>query len=145
MVNPCKSHMFPRFFHIIHHFSSYVSLFFTMSHQFSNFFPIVHHFSQCFTHFSLFFTIFHIFSIFFNGKSPLGPPPDAGAAASLGSVVRLAAPSDAAQQALREGQRRPFDPLKARERWVRWVRTWLVVTGTMEFYDFPSIGNFMIP
>lgn len=37
---------------------------------------------------------------------------DAGAAASLGSVVRLAAPSDAAQQALREGQRRPFDPLK---------------------------------
>jgi hypothetical protein len=42
-------------------------------------------------------------------------------------VVRLAAPSDAAQQALREGQRRPFDPLKARERWFRWVRTWLVV------------------
>jgi hypothetical protein len=23
--------------------------------------------------------------------------------------------------------------------------TWLVVTGTMEFYDFPYIGNFIIP
>jgi hypothetical protein len=22
---------------------------------------------------------------------------------------------------------------------------WLVVTGTMEFYDFPYIGNFIIP
>ena len=25
------------------------------------------------------------------------------------------------------------------------INIWLVVTGTMEFYDFPSIGNVIIP
>jgi hypothetical protein len=28
---------------------------------------------------------------------------------------------------------------------VAYILNWLVVTGTMEFYDFPYIGNVIIP